>query len=280
MAKMKKEDKAKFVAAAIKEMKNYKSIGVIQLEGKPDSLLQASRGRLRAEVKILTGRKSMLERILNSGDNTKELTSHLSGTSAIIMSNEDPFALYKKFRSNVLKLSAKPRQIAPTDILVSAGETGVAPGQAVTELKQAGIDVQIQKGKVVISKDKVVVKKGAVISLQMAKALHTLAVQPFEAYIEPAYIYSGGMLFKSEVLNIDPAKTLQEVAVGFRSALTLSMELGLVNKYTVVKLIEKGYRNAKFLGVEIGAYDTGVIEGVLAKAAAQAGALGKATKEK
>ena len=59
------------------------------------------------------------------------------------------------------------------------------PGQTVTELKAAGIDVQIQKGKVVIAKDKVLVKKGETISPGVAKALHTLEVYPFSAVVDP-----------------------------------------------------------------------------------------------
>jgi large subunit ribosomal protein L10 len=277
---MKKEEKKKFVQHIAKEIKSYKTVAVMQLNGKPDRLLQAARNRLKGEAKIITGRKSLLHKILESGEHTKPLAKELTGTSAIILSNTEPFELYRKFRSNAIKLAAKPKQIAPEDIEVKAGETGVAPGQAVTELKQAGIDVQIQKGKVVIAKDKVVVKKGAQVSLQLAKALHTLNIAPFEAFIEPRAVASEGMVFTSEVLNINPAKTAQNVANAFRSAMTLSLELGIVNRYTVVTLIEKAYRNAKYLGKEINAYDTGVIEDVIGKAMAQASALHTKTENK
>ncbi len=277
---MKKNQKAAFVKQASEELKRYSSIGVMRLSGKPDRMLQAARTRLRGEARILMGRKSLLQRILESDERSRPLVKELTGTSAIILSNTEPFELYRKFRSASIKLAAKPKQVAPEDINVPAGETGVAPGQAVTELKLAGIDVQIQKGKVVIAKDKVVAKKGTVISLQLAKALHTLNIAPFEAYLEPAVIYSSGLTFTKEVLHIDPARTTQKVMAGFRAALALSMELGLVNRYTVVPLLQKGYRNALFLGTEVNSYDTGVLEHVLAKAAAQAGALDAAAAKK
>jgi large subunit ribosomal protein L10 len=280
MTKMKKADKEKFVKDSIKELKSYKSIGVVQVNNKPDRLLQAARSRLKGEAKVIMGRKSLLTKILDGDEKSKALVKDLTGTSAIILSNLEAFDLYKKFRAHSIKLAAKPKQIAPSDIEIKAGETSVAPGQAVTELKQAGIDVQIQKGKVVIAKDKVVVKQGGMISLQMAKALHTLNIEPFEAYIEPNAIASGGMVFTKDILNIDPIRTTQEIAGAFRSALTLSLELGIVNRYTVVTLIEKAYRNAMYLGTEINAYDTGVIERVIAKAESQASALNAVTENK
>ena len=67
------------------------------------------------------------------------------------------------------------------------------PGQAVTDLKAAGIDVQIQKGKVVIAKDKVITKKGEAITSSVAKALHTLDINPFSATLEPLLMLSGSM---------------------------------------------------------------------------------------
>ena len=88
------------------------------------------------------------------------------------------------------RLAAKPGQVSPEDVSVTAGETGIQPGQTVTDLKSAGIDVQIQKGKVVIAKDKVLVKKGEVISAKIAKALHILDILPFKAVIEPSSLLS------------------------------------------------------------------------------------------
>jgi large subunit ribosomal protein L10 len=271
-----KEQKIKLVKEKSKELKDYKIIGVIHLDGKPDRLLQSSRNRLKQEVKILTGKKSLLTRILESDERTKSLSKELKGTSAILLANGDPFEIYKKFSSNSIKLAAKPKQVAPEDIWIKEGETGVAPGQGVTELKQAGIDVQIQKGKVVIAKDKVLVKKGSVISLAVAKALHTLNVTPFEASIVPEMLLWDKVLMHSSLLDISPERTMQDITSGFRNAITVAFELGIVNQYTVLPLISKAYSNAICLGTSVNAYDTGIIELVISKAAAQAAALGEA----
>ncbi len=201
-----KAQKLNFVQEHRKALKSYKVVGIVQLKGVPDRLLQSAKNRLRANTKFVMGRKTLLGKILDGNENTKKLAEQLTDTSAIILSNEDPFELYGKFKSNSLRLAAKPGQIAPEDVNVVAGETGIQPGQTVTELKSAGIDVQIQKGKVVIAKDKVLVKKGDVISGSIAKALHTLDILPFRAVLEPSSLLANGMIFSRKVLRNRPGK--------------------------------------------------------------------------
>jgi large subunit ribosomal protein L10 len=275
-----KSQKKEFVQSRQAALKKYKTIGIIQLSGIPDRLLQATKSKLKGKAEFILGRKKMLERILENSADSKKLAASLSGTCAIVLSNEDPFELFSTFKVNKIKLEAKPKQMATADVSVHAGETSLQPGQAVTEVKTAGIDVQIQKGKVVIGKDKVVVKKGEIISPALAKALHTLGVTPFTAVIEPAEIFSEGMLFKKALLDIDPNKTAEEMARCFNSAVAICYECGITNSYTINGLITRAFNNAVAVGVEAGVYDKGITEKLLSKAAVNASALNNLTNKK
>lgn len=268
-----KTQKASFVEEHKKLLDSYKVIGVVQLSSIPDRLLQSTKNRMRHDVRFIMGRKSMLVRILESSEKTKNLASELSGTSAIILSNDDPFELYGKFKSNSLRLAAKPGQVAPEDVNVQAGETGIQPGQTVTDLKSAGVDVQIQKGKVVIAKDKVLVKKGDTISSKVAKALHTLDILPFNAVIEPTVLFADNMLFSRAVLGINKESTTNGIAMCFRNALGLCFEANIINAYTIEKFITKAYNNAMHVGLEAKALDSGIVELLLSNAAMHAAAL-------
>ncbi len=253
---MSKQQKIEFVNKWSKELAGYSSVGVVHLKGKPDRLLQSTKSRLLGKAKLVIGRKNQLGKILLSSDRTKELANDLDGTSAILLTNEDPFDVYKVFRNNAIRLAAKPKQVAPDDIMVKGGETGVPPGQAVTELKMAGIDVQIQKGKVVISKDKVLVNKGSTITLAVAKALHTLNIAPFEASIEPHVILSGKLVLTREVLGINAAQVAEDIARSFRDAIALCMELSIPNEYTIGGLLSRAFNNATYLGSQVGVSDS------------------------
>jgi large subunit ribosomal protein L10 len=280
MIMLSKKEKESFVKEAAKAMSKYTTVGVINLSGIPDNLLQKTRNGMRDEIRLILGKKNILERVLKSEERTEKLADNLSGTSAIVLSNSDPFDIYKAFKSNEIKLTAKPKQIAPADINIEAGETSLQPGQAVTELKQAGVDVQIQKGKVMISKSKVIVKKGEMITSTAAKVLHTLGVAPFRAAIEPVSLLSNGVIFGKDVLDISAEKTITGLSKAFMEAYTLCLEIGEVNEYTLKPLITTAYLRALALGLEIKAYEPGIIELLIGRASVQAAALGGADNGK
>ena len=271
-----RDQKEKFVESASKELKSYKTIGIMPVGNIPDRLLQLSKNRMRSSIKVVMGRKNLLIKILESDSRSKDLVKYIEGTSAIVMSNKDPFELYGEFKSNSLKLAAKPNQKAPSDILISSGETTLQPGQAVTELKQAGIDVQIQKGKVVIAKDKKV-KEGEVITTGLSKALHTLGIKPIVASITPAVIFSDGTLFTQKVLSITPEGLSKDIAKALGEAIAISYAANIVNSFTIKSMLLKAYGSAMHLGIEYRLYDKGIVEKLLGAAALQAASLNAGT---
>ena len=267
-----RDQKEKFVESASKELKSYKTIGIMPVGSIPDKLLQLSKNRMRGSIKVVMGRKNLLIKILESDSRSKDLVKHIEGTSAIVMSNKDPFELYGEFKSNSLKLAAKPNQKAPSDIHISSGETTLQPGQAVTELKQAGIDVQIQKGKVVIGKDKTI-KEREVITTGLSKALHTLGIKPIVASITPSVIFSDGMLFTQKALSITPEGLSRDIAKALGEAIAISYAANIVNSFTIKSMLLKAYGSAMHLGIEYRLYDKGIVEKLLGAAALQAASL-------
>jgi len=269
-----RQQKIEFVNKASEKVKQYKTIGVVALSAVPDRLLQRVRNTLKGKGEFIIGRKNSLERVLNSNEATKPLVKELTGTSAIVLTNDDPFELYGIFKSNAIKLAAKPKQVASEDIIVNEGETTLQPGQAVTELKKAGIDVQIQKGKVVIAKSKVIVSKGGIISSAVASALHTLGITPFTAMLEPRAIISNGVLYRADVFKITKESTLNDIATAFARAHAAALAMNLATPYTIVEMITKAYLNSMVLGTEAKVYDTGIVSRLIERAVGEASVLG------
>jgi large subunit ribosomal protein L10 len=214
-----------------------------------------------------------LTKILESDGRSKGLIKYLDGTTAIVLSNKDPFELYSEFKSNMLKLAAKPNQKAPYDIFINSGETTLQPGQAVTELKQAGIDVQIQKGKVVINKDKII-KEGDTITTGLSKALHTLGIKPIVTSIAPSVVFADGILFTQKALGITSESLSMDIAKAVNQTIALSYAANIINGFTVKSMVIKAYSNATYLGVEYKLYDKGIIEKLLGTAVLHAKSLG------
>jgi large subunit ribosomal protein L10 len=271
---MLKAQKVEYVKKLQKEIASYKTMAIMPLDSMPDRLLQKVRNDLKPDAHVVIARKTLLERALDK-EKLARLGKSMDGNFALVLSNREPFELYKTIHSNKLKLGAKPNQVALDDITVEPGETSVAPGQTVTELKSAGIDVQIQKGKVVISKKKVLVEKGKKISGAVANALKILDIKPFEIAPGLSVALEGNLLFNEVALRVDQDFVTSEIARNFAEAYTLSIEAGIVTKYNVNEFIMRAYRGAMAVGLESGAPESEIVKMLAASAAAQAGELAK-----
>ncbi len=267
-----RSQKAKLVEEMVRKAKTYKVAGIMPIDALPDRLVKKVRNELKPDTIIVTGRKNLLMRITDQAD-LKKLQQYITGTVALVLSNKDPMELNSIVSQNVLKLQAKPGQIAPSDIRIESGETTIAPGQAVTELKTAGIDVQIQKGKVIISKAKVLVPKGQKISLPVAKALKTLDIAPFEAKAQFMALMEGDIIFTEDVFKINSAFVQESIMLNFRSAYLLSIEIGYVTKYNIEEFISRAFRGALAIGVEAKIPEGEAAEKLAGIAALQANAL-------
>jgi large subunit ribosomal protein L10 len=272
---MLKEQKIKFVKDTRAELKKYSVYAILPIDKLPDRLVQKIKNEIKPDSKLIITRKKLMEKIMEGNSDMSTFKSYINGNFALVVSNSDPFELYRKISSNAIKLAAKPGQISPSDITITAGETSIPPGQAVTELKSAGIDVQIQKGKVVISKTKVLVPKGSKIMLPVAKALMTLGVMPFHAEAKISVMSSKGLIFTEDILSITPEKTESDISSAFHSAYALSIDIGYVTPYNIDALLKKGYMTAFYIGVKTNSYEPGIIEKLLAAAIKQADELNK-----
>lgn len=267
---MLKKEKIEFVKKTKAELKHYKTIGVMPIEAIPDRLVQKIRNRLKPDSKFVIARKNLIFKILEGHEDLKTLEPHITGNVALILSNDDPIELYNKVSSNPIRLGAKPNQISPEDINIESGETSIAPGQAVTDLKAAGIDVKIDKGKVVISKSKVLVAKGAKITTPIAKALKMLDVMPFEAKGRLSVAMQDHLLFNENVLRINKEYIIRELSRDFAQANALTIAIKFVTPYNATVFVSKALNEAVALGIEAKIYEKEIVEKLLGIASAQA----------
>ncbi|MDE1825886.1 MAG: 50S ribosomal protein L10 [Candidatus Micrarchaeota archaeon] len=263
---MLKAQKVEYAKKLRAEVKKYKVVGVLPLGAIPDRLLQKIRNQIKPDAKLVIARKSLVLKALEGDERLERIKPFVEKNMALILTNKDPFELSRIISSNKLKLAAKPNQLSPEDISIESGETAIAPGQAVTDLKAAGIDVQIQKGKVVIAKSKVIVAKNAKISLAVAKALTMLDIKPFQVWASIQAVMSDNLFITGEVLNITPELVSTQMAQGFRVANTLTTDIGYVTEYNFAPLLKKGYLSALGLGLATKSYEPGIVEKLIAEA--------------
>lgn len=268
-----KELKKQAAQEVAEQLKDAPVIAVIDLHGLPAVLLHKLRKQTRGDGAVIIKKTSLLQRALKLAGKQK-LLDHMKGEKALLIAKENPFALYKKIRSEPLKIYAKPGQTAPDDIIVPAGETMLAPGPVLTELKQAGIDARIAAGKIAVGKDSTVAKKGEPIKDVVAKALQKLDIKPFELNVSIPAVLEGDIVYTADVLHIDEKEFMSKVMGAFLGARALSLEIGYVTKDNIAELITKAYRQARYVGLERDITVPELMEELVKKAARQAAAVG------
>ena len=161
--------KLKEVEELKKLISSHQVVGIVGIRGIPAPQMQEMRARLRGKAILRVSKNSLIERALENG--TSKLKEFIEGETGIIVSNMNPFKLYKEIEKMRMKAPAKGGEIAPEDIVVKKGDTPFKPGPIVGELQKAGIPAAIREGKVVIEKDVVLVKKGERISYRPEQLL-------------------------------------------------------------------------------------------------------------
>jgi large subunit ribosomal protein L10 len=228
-------------------------VGIVSVHGVPGPQLQKMRSKLRAHMTMKVMKNTLLEIAIKKASKKRKglegLVPSIDGQMAILLSDYNPFKLYKQLDETKSKMAAKGGEKAPADIEVKAGETPFKPGPIVGELQKAGIPAAIEQGKVVIKKDKLLVKQGDVISRDIALALGKLEIFPLTVGLELRAAYEDGIVFQSSMLAIDQDAFMGNLQGAARKALNLSVFAAIPNKLSIKPLIAKAHIEALNLAV-------------------------------
>jgi large subunit ribosomal protein L10 len=252
----------------------YSLIGLVDMYGIPASQLQQIRRNLRGSAKIRMTRNTLIEHAFKeAGGPLATLAEHLSGHSALIFTNDNPFKLFKMLEKTKTKMAAKPGETAPEDIVVEKGPTSFKPGPIVGELQQAGIPAAIEAGKVKIRETRTVVKKGAVVNAKLADVLAKLNIKPMDVGLKLQAALFEGDVYESSVLAIDETVILNQLTLAATQAFNLSVNAVILTGETAMPILTKAVREARGLAIEADVYEKDVIDAIIGKAYRQSTAL-------
>jgi len=208
----------------------------------------------------------VLDKVKDNKKGIEEMKKYLIGMPALLFTKDDPFKLAKTLKRSMSTAPAKQGQVAPKDIIVSAGPTPFSPGPVISELASAGIKTAIENGKIVVKSDAVVVKKGDKVSAAVAGILVRLGVEPMSVGLNLTAVYDNGTIFTRDVLSIDEEEFIKKIKIAYNSAIGLAIELSFLTKETTEMMIAKAFREAKSLALSQNIMADGVKEEIMAKA--------------
>jgi len=252
----------------------YTLIGLVDMYGIPAAQVQQIRRNLRGRAVIRVVRNTLISHALGElGGKITGLEKFVSGHSAMIFTNDNPFRLFKALEKTKTKMAAKPGEKAPEDIVIEKGPTSFKPGPIVGELQQAGIPAAIEGGKVKIRETKTIVRKGAVINKKVADVLIKLDIKPMDVGLILQAAFYEGDIYEPSVLAIDETAVLAQVRLAAAQAFNLSVNAAIPTKETIAPIITKAVRDARGLAVEAAIYEKDVVDAIIGKAQRESMAL-------
>lgn len=268
------EWKVKDVAELVEMIKNSRVVGIVGVREIPADNLQQMRGSLRGNVEIRMVRNTIARRALESSvPEIRPLADFIEDQTALLFSNDNPFKLNSLLEKGKKPMPIKAGARAPKDIVIEAGVTSFSPGPMVGKLQAAGIPAAIKSGKVVINQNITLAKEGEVVSAKTADILKTMEIFPKNVGLELRAAYEGGLIFKVKDLSIDVQAQISELSVASAKAFSFAVKIGYATPQTIGPMLQKAQTEARALVLDAGLPVPGMMEMLLAKAAANAKAL-------
>ena len=263
--------------------KSYNVIALSKVNKVRATQLMMIRKKFHKEIVIKVIKNRVTQRAFEKIDNIprlSEFSDKLEGQCLLLFTNANPFRLNLIFDKSKIFLPAKGGDIAPTEIIVPAGNTGITPGPVLSEFKEANVPTKIDQGSIWVVKDTRVAKPGDQISQKLASLLSRLDVKPIEAGISVSCALADGLLFTEEDLKIDLDAYVKEMAKGAFEGLNLAIVCGYLTPETVRPLILQAGQEALNLSVSAGYLTKDTIIPILLNAQAQSLSVSNLAKEK
>ncbi len=250
-AKVYPEKKARLYRLLQDIASRYKVIALVKMEKVRSTQLMSLRKILADEARIIMVKNRLAVKAL-SGSGVKgieKILKELEGQNLLIFTDMNPFKLQMLLEKNKVYLPAKGGDVATEDIVVPAGNTGLAPGPILSEFREAKIQTRIDEGTVWIAKDTVVAKAGETISMKLASLLSKLGIKPIKAGISLHLVLEDGLVYKSDDLKIDVDMYRKSIEEAYSSALALAVNASYPTKESIALIVNKAYSSALALAL-------------------------------
>lgn len=254
------------VTRLVQLAKEYPVIGVADLQGFPANLHGQLKVKLAGKAHLTVSKRKVIQRALKQAGADEKLVSGMKGSTAVLFSKVNPFELFALVKQATGKVAAKEGQIAPEDIIVPAGDTGLPPGPALSDLKGAGLNVRVQGATIAVMEDKVVTKKGDVISAPVVNVLGKFGIKPMRLRLSVTNVLEKGQIYHANVLDIDETQVFANFVKAEQQAFNLAVNAIILNDKSTPVIITKAFREAKQVALDANVLTEATVGEILAKA--------------
>jgi len=249
----KKESKAAYFDKLETLLKEYKSIFIVTVDNVSSQQMHEIRQSLRGEGVVLMGKNTMVRRALKGlipdSPEYERLLPHVKGNVGFVFTNGDLKETRDKILSNRVAAPARAGALAPLDVYIPAGNTGMEPGK--TSFFQAlGVPTKIARGTIEITADLKLIEAGNKVGASEATLLNLLNISPFTYGMGIYMIYDNGQTFEASVLDIEESQLLKAFSSAITTIACISLAANFPTLPSVMHSIVNSYKKVLAVAVE------------------------------
>lgn len=235
----------------------YKNILVIGVDFVGSNQMQQTRIALRGKGVVLMGKNTLIRKVLRERAEKnpafESLLPYVYGNIGFVFTNGDLNALRAIVTANKVPAGAKTGVIAPIDVVIPPGPTGLDPGQT-SFFQTLNIGTKIVKGSIEMTVASKVCTKGEKITASAVALLNKLNIRPFEYGITVETVYENGSTYSVKFLDMSEGDLVNMFTASANRVAAISFALGYINQATLPHSFGRTFRSIAALALEIG-YD-------------------------
>jgi len=234
-------------------LEEYKSIFIVTVDNVSSQQMHNIRRSLRGDAVVLMGKNTMVRRALRTfiadSPEYERLLPHVKGNVGFIFTNGDLNETRKVILAEKVSAPARAGAVAPLDVWVPAGNTGMEPGK--TSFFQAlNVPTKIARGTIEITTDLKLVDAGGKVGASEATLLNLLNISPFTYGMGIAQVYDQGQTFPPSVLDIEEKQLLDAFTSAINTIATVSLAINYPTLPSIMHTLVNGYKNVLSVAIE------------------------------
>lgn len=219
-----------------KAFQEYKNILIISVDFVGSKQMQEVRMAIRGKGIIIMGKNTIMRKVIrdNIEKNPKleALLPLIRNNIGFVFTNGDFNALRNQVTKFTMPAAAKAGVIAPIDVVIPAGPTGLDPGQT-SFFQTLNVQTKIVKGSIEITGEVRLCIAGEKVTASAVALLAKLGKKPFEYGIMVTMIYEDGDVYDPAVLDLSEDDLCAKFSAAIGKFAAVSFSLGEINEATV-----------------------------------------------
>jgi len=230
----------------IQLLDEYPKIVLVGADNVGSSHMQQIRKALRGQAVLLMGKNTMIRKAirghLQNNPGLEVLLPYVRGNIGFVFTKGDLSSIKRVIDENKVEAPAKSGAVAPCDVVIPAGNTGLEPTKT-SFLQALNIPSKIARGQIEIVNDVHLIKEGSKVGSSEATLLQMLAIKPFKYGLTLTQIYDNGAIYGPEFLSISDDYIIQKFNRGVANIASLSLALGIPTVASLPHSIVRGFKN-------------------------------------